>query len=109
MASMQLKLMNDLYASIKARVSKPGLDLATNRDNPLENLHLAASEPRRSRTLKWDAATYRHCGVSRKRAATRPASSCTATPVARFRTFDAHRPERRWAHRESRGCPRPRV
>jgi epsilon-lactone hydrolase len=44
MASMQLKLMNDLYASIKARVSKPGLDLATNRDI-VENLHLAASEP----------------------------------------------------------------
>ena len=30
MASKQLKLMNDLYASIKERVSKPGLDLATN-------------------------------------------------------------------------------
>jgi hypothetical protein len=44
MASKQLKLMNDLYASIKERVSKPGLDLATNRDI-VENLHLAASEP----------------------------------------------------------------
>jgi epsilon-lactone hydrolase len=44
MASKQLKLMNDLYASIKERVSKPGLDLATNRDI-LENLHLAATEP----------------------------------------------------------------
>jgi acetyl esterase/lipase len=44
MASTQLKLMNDLYASIKERVSKPGLDLATNRDI-VENLHLAASEP----------------------------------------------------------------
>src|SRR6195256_5697441 len=44
MASMQLKLMNELYASIKARVSKPGLDLATNRDI-VENLHLAAIEP----------------------------------------------------------------
>ena len=44
MASKQLKLMNDLYASIKERVSKPGLDLATNRDI-VENLHLAAAEP----------------------------------------------------------------
>src|SRR6267154_5515498 len=44
MASDQLKLMNDLYASIKERVSKRGLDLATNRDI-VENLHLAAIEP----------------------------------------------------------------
>ncbi len=44
MASQQLKLMNDLYASIKERVLKPGLDLATNRDI-VENLHLAAAEP----------------------------------------------------------------
>ena len=44
MASEQLKLMNDLYASIKQRMSKPGLDLATNRDI-VENLHLAATEP----------------------------------------------------------------
>ena len=44
MASKQLKLMNDLYASIKERVSKPGLDLAANRDI-VENLHLAAAEP----------------------------------------------------------------
>jgi hypothetical protein len=44
MASKQLKLMNDLYASIKERVSKPSLDLATNRDI-VENLHLAATEP----------------------------------------------------------------
>ena len=44
MASKQLELMNDLYASIKERVSKPGLDLATNRDI-VENLHLAAAEP----------------------------------------------------------------
>jgi hypothetical protein len=44
MPSKQLKLMNDLYTSIKERVSKPGLDLATNRDI-VENLHLAASEP----------------------------------------------------------------
>src|SRR6267378_8573479 len=44
MASKQMKQMNEIYASIKARVSKPGLDLATNRDI-VENLHLAASEP----------------------------------------------------------------
>jgi monoterpene epsilon-lactone hydrolase len=36
--------MNELYASIKERVSKPGLDLATIRDI-MENLHLAAKEP----------------------------------------------------------------
>src|ERR1700730_2833668 len=36
--------MNELYASIKERVSKPGLDLATIRDI-MENLHLAAIEP----------------------------------------------------------------
>ena len=44
MASKQLKRMNELYASIKERASKPGLDLATNRDI-VENLHLAAAEP----------------------------------------------------------------
>jgi len=44
MASKQLKHMNDLYASIKERVSTPGLDLATNRDI-VENLHLATAEP----------------------------------------------------------------
>ena len=44
MASNQLKQMNELYAFIKERVSKPGLDLETNRDI-VENLHLAASEP----------------------------------------------------------------
>ena len=44
MASQQLTQMNELYASIKERVSKPGLDLATNRDI-VENLHLAATEP----------------------------------------------------------------
>jgi len=36
--------MNELYASIKQRLSKPGLDLPTMRDI-VENLHLAASEP----------------------------------------------------------------
>src|SRR5882762_2171763 len=44
MASKQMKQMTELYASIKERVSKPGLDLATNRDI-VENLHLAAIEP----------------------------------------------------------------
>src|SRR3954452_7869263 len=44
MASHQLKLMNDLYASIKERMSTPGVDLATSRDI-VENLHLAAAEP----------------------------------------------------------------
>ncbi len=46
MASQQLKHMNELYASIKERVSKPGLDLATIRDIA-ESLHLAARNPRR--------------------------------------------------------------
>src|SRR5882672_7628862 len=44
MASKQMKQMNEIYRSIKERVSKPGLDLATNRDI-VENLHLAAAEP----------------------------------------------------------------
>ena len=44
MASAQAKQMNELYASMKERVSKPGLDLATIRDI-MENLHLAAIEP----------------------------------------------------------------
>ena len=44
MASEQLKHMNELYASIKERVSKPDIDLATTRDI-VENLHLAAIEP----------------------------------------------------------------
>ena len=44
MASKQLKHMAELYASIRERVSKPDLDLATTRDI-LENLHLAAIEP----------------------------------------------------------------
>jgi acetyl esterase/lipase len=44
MASEQLKHMNELYASIKERASKPDIDLATRRDI-VENLHLAAIEP----------------------------------------------------------------
>jgi acetyl esterase/lipase len=43
-ASKQLKHMNELYASIKERYSKPDIDLATIRDI-VENLHLAATEP----------------------------------------------------------------
>jgi monoterpene epsilon-lactone hydrolase len=43
-ASKQLKHMNELYASIKERMSKPNLDLAMNR-YIVENLHLAAIEP----------------------------------------------------------------
>jgi acetyl esterase/lipase len=44
MASKQLNRMAELYASIKERLSKPDLDLATTRD-VAENLHLAGSEP----------------------------------------------------------------
>ena len=44
MASEQLEHMNELYASIKERLSQPNLDLATTRDI-VENLHLAATEP----------------------------------------------------------------
>jgi acetyl esterase/lipase len=44
MASQQLKHMNELFASIKERISKPDIDLATIRD-VVENLHLAATEP----------------------------------------------------------------
>jgi hypothetical protein len=44
MASEQLEHMNELYASIKKRLSQPNLDLATTRDI-VENLHLAATEP----------------------------------------------------------------
>jgi hypothetical protein len=43
-ASKQLKHMNELYASIKERLSKPNLDLAMNRDI-VESLYLAAIEP----------------------------------------------------------------
>jgi monoterpene epsilon-lactone hydrolase len=55
MASKQLKLMDELYASIKERLSKPGFDLATTRDI-LENLHLAASEPEAVTYAEVDAA-----------------------------------------------------
>ena len=45
MASEQQKQMNELYASIKERVSKPGLDLATIRDI-IENLHFGRHRTR---------------------------------------------------------------
>ena len=80
MASEQMKLMNDLYASIKQRMSKPGLDLATNRTSWRTCIWPPPS-PRRSLTLKWMPTAFRLCGVSR-RAATRPESCCTATPAA---------------------------
>lgn len=82
MASKQLKLMNDLYASIKERVSKPSLDLATNRDI-VENLHLAAAEPEAVTYAEVDADGVPALWCISRRAATRPASCCTATPVAR--------------------------
>jgi len=44
MASQHLTHMNELFASIKERISKPDIDLATRRDM-VENLHLAAIEP----------------------------------------------------------------
>jgi monoterpene epsilon-lactone hydrolase len=44
MASKQAKDLVELFTSIKERLLKPGLDLATIRDI-VENLHLAASEP----------------------------------------------------------------
>src|SRR5262245_11627310 len=44
MASKQAKDLVELFKSIKERLSKPGLDLATIRDI-VENLHLAATEP----------------------------------------------------------------
>ena len=46
MASEQSKYLVELYASIKERLSKPDIDLATTRDI-VENLHLAAIEPER--------------------------------------------------------------
>jgi acetyl esterase/lipase len=52
MASQQLVHMNELYTSIKERISKPDIDLATRRDSA-ENLHWPPANPRRSLTLKW--------------------------------------------------------
>jgi hypothetical protein len=43
MASKRMKNMNEIYRSIKERLLKRGLDLATTRDI-VENLHLAAAE-----------------------------------------------------------------
>jgi epsilon-lactone hydrolase len=44
MASEQSTYLLEFYASIKERVSRPEIDLATARDI-LENLHLAGTEP----------------------------------------------------------------
>src|SRR5580700_7132305 len=44
MASEQQKQMNELYASIRERLSDPDIDLATRRDIA-EKVHLAATEP----------------------------------------------------------------
>jgi epsilon-lactone hydrolase len=44
MPSEQQRQMNELYASIKERLSNPDIDLATRRDIA-ENFHLAATEP----------------------------------------------------------------
>src|SRR6266478_3308490 len=97
MASKQMKHMNELYASIKERVLKPGLDLATNRDI-VENLHLAAIEP--------EAVTYAEVDAAGQRPGPRP----VAQPLRWLsRYLDAHRPKGDWAHREGSGCPRPRA
>jgi hypothetical protein len=45
MAGQQLKHMNELYASIEERISKPDIDLAT-RQYIAENLHLARQRAR---------------------------------------------------------------
>ena len=106
MASKQMKHMNELYASIKERVLKPGLDLATNRDI-VENLHLAAIEP--------EAVTYAEVDADGV-----PALWCIPQgsdpdrvllqPLRWLsRYLDAHRPKGDWAHREGSGCPRPRA
>jgi hypothetical protein len=79
-ASQQLTHMNELYASIEERISKPDIDLATRRDIA-ENLHLAAIEPEAVTYAEVDADGVRHCGASR-RAATRTTSCCTATLAA---------------------------
>jgi len=107
MASKQMKQMNELYRSIKERVSKPGLDLATNRDI-VENLSLAAAEPEAVNYAEVDAG-----GV--------PALWCIPhgsdpgpRPVAQplrwlSRYLDAHRPKGDRAHREGRGRLRARA
>src|ERR1700756_3683699 len=79
MASEQQKQMNEVYASIKGWLWKPDIDLSTRRDIA-ENAHLAATEPRRSHTLKWIPVACRRYGAFR-RAATRTAFCCTPTPA----------------------------
>ena len=80
MASEQSKHLVELYASIKKRISKPGIDLATRRDI-VENLHLASAEPEAVTYAEVDADGVPALWSSRK-AATRPASCCTATLAA---------------------------
>ena len=107
MASKQLKQMHERYASIKERVSKPNLDLATNGDI-VENLHLAATEP--------EAVTYAEVDADGV-----PALWCIPEGSDRARVLlhnhsggsaefylDAHRPKGDWAHREGGRSPRPR-
>ena len=53
-SSKQMKHMNEIYRSIKERLSKPGLDLATTRDIA-ENLSLAATEPEEVTYAEVDA------------------------------------------------------
>ena len=53
MSSQQLKHVNELYASIKERLSKSDIDLATRRDICGEPAFGGPSSPRRSPTLKW--------------------------------------------------------
>ena len=107
MASPQLRHMNELYASIKERVSKPDIDLATRRDI-VENLHLAASEP--------EAVTYAEVDADGVPAlwcipeGSDPRLRLVAQPRWRLsRHLDAHRPQGYWAHRQGRGSPRPRA
>jgi acetyl esterase/lipase len=54
-ASKQMKRMTELYSSIKERMSKPELDLATTRDI-VEHLHLAAIEREAVTYAEVDAA-----------------------------------------------------
>ena len=103
MASEQSKYLVELYASIKERVSKPDIDLATNRDI-VENLHLAAIEPEAVTYAEVDAGTVVYPGGLRR--GPRP----VAQPLWRHsRHLDAHRPKGRWAHRQGGGSPRPRA
>ncbi len=103
MAGKQLKDMNDLYASIKERMSSQGLDVATNRDI-VENLHLAAAEPEAVTYAEVDAGGVPALRPAGQRPITRP----VAQPLRWLcRYFDAHRPKGDRASREGRRCPPP--